>query len=124
MPKVMPNLMSFMAGVQLSSLAYICMAMVEGYLRSNVRVQSFHSYELLVVQLDCARILQIHSSDTHNISDPCLPRLPGNLSIKKDGLGNPMISAHLSGQIFANIETGPYCFMGEEAFHMLAKCAL
>ena len=26
-----------------------------------------------------------------------------------------MISAHLSGQIFANMETGFYCFMGKEA---------
>ncbi len=34
----------------------------------------------------------------------------------KDGSVNPMISAHLSGQIFANIEIGPYCFMDEEAF--------
>ena len=32
----------------------------------------------------------------------------------KEGSGNPMISAHLNGQIFANIETTPYCFMGEE----------
>ncbi len=36
----------------------------------------------------------------------------------KDGLGNPIISAHLSEQIFANIETGPYCLLGEEAFHI------
>ncbi len=37
---------------------------------------------------------------------------------KKDGSWNPMISAHLRGQIHASIETYPYCFMAEEAVHI------
>ncbi len=37
----------------------------------------------------------------------------------KDGSWNPMISAHLIGQIFANIETSPYCFMGGDQIPQL-----
>ncbi len=35
----------------------------------------------------------------------------------KDGSGNPRVFAHLSGQIFAHIQTCPYCLVCEEPIH-------
>ncbi len=35
--------------------------------------------------------------------------------VQNDGSGNPMIFAHLHGQIFGNVKTCPYCSNGEEA---------
>ena len=37
-----------------------------------------------------------------------------NLEQVKDGSWNPRVFAHLSGQIFADIQTCPYCFVCEE----------
>ena len=39
----------------------------------------------------------------------------------KDGSWNVMVSGHLSGQIFASFETGPYCFVGEEAIDIVVN---
>ncbi len=36
----------------------------------------------------------------------------------KDGSWSPLIFAHLSGQICADIRTCPSCFVGEEPIHM------
>ena len=36
----------------------------------------------------------------------------------KDGSWNCMISAHASGQIFADLVICPYCFMSKESIHV------
>ena len=47
--------------------------------------------------------------------DTCFDNGPvGCFFFTKDGSWNPMIFAHLSGQISADIETCPYCFVCEE----------
>ena len=48
-----------------------------------------------------------------------IPQISAEADVAKDGSWNGMVNAHLSGQIFASFETGPYCFVDEEVINPL-----